>query len=53
MKVYHYTDKVNLDSILHSGLKTTSKYESFTELRKNDICLRAHKGKYRIISLPR
>ena len=37
MKVYHYTDKVNLDSIMHSGLKTTSKYESFTELRKDVV----------------
>ena len=37
MKVYHYTDKANLDSIMNSGLKTTSRYESFTELRKNVV----------------
>lgn len=37
MKVYHYTDKANLDSIMHSGLKTTSRYESFTELRKDVV----------------
>ena len=37
MKVYHYTAKANLDSIMHSGLKTTSKYESFTELRKEVV----------------
>lgn len=37
MKVYHYTGKANLDSIMHSGLKTTSRYESFTELRKDVV----------------
>ena len=37
MKVYHYTDKANLDSIMHSGLKTTSRYESFAELRKDVV----------------
>ncbi len=37
MIVYHYTDKANLDSIMQSGLKATSRYESFTELRKNVV----------------
>ncbi len=37
MKVYHYTHKSNLDSIMNSGLKTTSRYESFTELRKDVV----------------
>ncbi|MBQ3549723.1 MAG: hypothetical protein IJA41_01990 [Clostridia bacterium] len=37
MKVYHYTDRANLDSIMHNGLKTTSRYESFTELRKDVV----------------
>ncbi len=37
MIVYHYTDKTNLDSIMQSGLKATSRYESFSELRKNVV----------------
>ena len=37
MKVYHYTDKTNLDNIMENGLKSASKYESFTELRKNVV----------------
>ena len=37
MIVYHYTDKSNLDNIKKNGLKSTSRYESFTELRKNVV----------------
>ena len=37
MKVYHYTDKANLDSIMTQGLITTSSYESFTHLRKDVV----------------
>ena len=37
MIVYHYTDKSNLDNIMKCGLKATSRYESFTELRKNVV----------------
>lgn len=37
MTVYHYTDKSNLDSIMKNGLTATSKYEAFTELRKNVV----------------
>ncbi len=37
MTVYHYTEKSNLDSIMKNGLSTTSRYESFTELRKNVV----------------
>ncbi|MBQ8163118.1 MAG: hypothetical protein IJZ93_01955 [Clostridia bacterium] len=37
MIVYHYTDKSNLDNIMKNGLKATSRYESFTELRKNVV----------------
>lgn len=37
MKLYHYTDKVSLEKILTEGLIASSKYESFTEMRKNVI----------------
>ena len=37
MKVYHYTDKTNLDNIMKNGLKPASRYESFTDLRKNAV----------------
>ena len=37
MKVYHYTEKSNLDNIMKNGLKPASRYESFTELRKNVV----------------
>ena len=37
MKLYHYTDRVNLDKILKEGLIASSRYESFTELRKNVV----------------
>ena len=37
MKLYHYTNRVNLDKILTEGLKASSKYESFTELRKDVV----------------
>lgn len=37
MLVYHYTDRSNLDGILRGGLEATSRYESFTELRKDVI----------------
>lgn len=35
--VYHYTDKNNVDSIIKNGLWATSRYEQFTELRKNVV----------------
>ena len=37
MKLYHYTKKENLDRILVEGLIASSRYESFTELRKNVV----------------
>ncbi len=37
IKLYHYTDKKNLKKILREGLKATSRYEAFTELRRNVI----------------
>ena len=37
MKLYHYTNKVNLDKILAEGLKASSRYESFTDLRKEVV----------------
>lgn len=37
MKLYHYTKKENLDSILAEGLIASSRYESFTELRKSVV----------------
>ena len=37
MKLYHYTKKENLDSILAEGLIASSRYESFTELRNNVV----------------
>jgi len=37
MTLYHYTSKANLDSIMRYGLKAASRYESFTELRKNVV----------------
>ena len=37
MVVYHYTSKSNLDSILKNGLKPTSRYETFTKLRKDVV----------------
>lgn len=37
MKLYHYTKKENLDRILAEGLIASSRYESFTELRKNVV----------------
>lgn len=37
MKLYHYTNTANLENILTDGLKASSKYESFTELRKDVV----------------
>ncbi len=37
MVVYHFTDKSNLDSILKNGLKPTSRYELFTNLREDVV----------------
>lgn len=37
MKLYHYTNKSNLDKILNEGLKASSKYEAFTDLRKDVV----------------
>ncbi len=36
-KLYHYTNKSNLDSILDEGLKASSRYERFTYLRKEVV----------------
>lgn len=35
--LYHYTDKSNIDKILLEGLTPISRYENFTDLRKNVI----------------
>ncbi len=37
MKLYHYTDRENLDKILVEGLIASSRYETFTELRKDVV----------------
>lgn len=37
MVVYHYTDKANLKNILKNGLLASSRYEMFTELRKDVV----------------
>lgn len=37
MKLYHYTDKSNLDKILIEGLIASSRYEAFTDLRSNVV----------------
>ena len=37
MTLYHYTNKANLDQILTNGLKASSRYESFSELRKDVV----------------
>lgn len=37
MKLYHYTDKANLENILINGLTASSKYEAFTYLRSNVV----------------
>ncbi len=36
-KLYHYTTKENLSKILKEGLKATSRYEKFTDIRKNVV----------------
>ncbi len=36
MKLYHYTNRSNLDKILNEGLKASSRYEAFSDLR-NDV----------------
>lgn len=37
MKLYHYTKRSNADRILNEGLKTSSSYEIFTDLRKDVV----------------
>ncbi len=37
IKLYHYTTKENLEKILKEGLIPTSRYERFTELRKDVV----------------
>ncbi len=37
MKIYHYTSKENLSKILLEGLKATSRYEKFSDIRKNVV----------------
>ena len=37
MKLYHYTNRANLNKILKEGLKASSRYESFTDLRKDVV----------------
>lgn len=37
MKLYHYTNKSNLDGILNEGLKANSRYEAFSDLRKDVV----------------
>ncbi len=37
MTVYHYTEKSNLENIMKNGLLANSRYETFTELRKNVV----------------
>ncbi len=37
IKLYHYTSKENLSKILLEGLKATSRYEKFSDIRKNVV----------------
>lgn len=37
VKLYHYTDKSNLNSIMHEGLTPVSKYEKFSQLREGVV----------------
>ena len=37
VKLYHYTKKANLESILREGLDPTSRYESFSTIRENVV----------------
>ena len=37
IKLYHYTAKENLEKILSEGLLPTSRYEQFTDLRKDVV----------------
>ena len=37
IKLYHYTLKENLEKILSEGLKPTSHYEEFTDLRRGVV----------------
>lgn len=37
IKLYHYTAKENIEKILEEGLLPTSRYEQFTELRKDIV----------------
>ena len=37
VKLYHYTKKSNLESIMNEGLSPASRYESFSNLRENVV----------------